>query len=69
MYFVVVASSFKESDLVKLTEFPSDSRIRSVNLVSASALMRLVEESIRERATFKLGDLERLLFRNKIMAD
>src|SRR6266567_318876 len=64
VYFVVVASLFKESDLEKLTEFLSDSPIRSVNLVSASALMRLVEESIRERATFKLGDLERQLFKN-----
>ncbi len=69
IYFVVVAPSFKERDLEKLTEALSDSPIRSVNLLSASALMRLVEESIRERATFKLADLERQFFRNKIISE
>lgn len=68
IYFVVVGSSFKESDLKKLTEYLSGSPIRSVDLLTASALMRLVEESIRERSRFSLTDFERQLFGNKIIA-
>lgn len=67
IYFVVVGSSFKEGDLKKLTEYLSGSPIRSVDLVAASALMRLVEESIRDRSRFSLSDLERKLFGNKII--
>jgi hypothetical protein len=66
---VVVAPSFKESDLKKLTEYLSDSPIRSVDLITASALMRLVEESIRERSRFSLSDFGQQLFGNKIIAD
>jgi hypothetical protein len=68
LYFVVVAPSFKESDLKKLTEYLSDSPIRSVDLITATALMRLVEESIRERSKFSLSDLAQQLFGNKIIA-
>lgn len=68
LYFVVVAPSFKESDLKKLTEYLSDSPIRSVDLITASALMRLVEESIRERSRFSLSDFGQQLFGNKIIA-
>lgn len=67
LYFVVVAPSFKESDLKKLTEYLSDSPIRSVDLITASALMRLVEESIRERSRFSLSDFGQKLFGNKII--
>jgi len=31
--------------------------------------MRLVEESIQERATFELANLERQFFRNKIISN
>jgi len=68
LYFVVVAPSFKESDLKKLTEYLSDSPIRSVDLITASALIRLVEESIRERSRFSLSDFGQQLFGNKIIA-
>jgi hypothetical protein len=68
IYFVVVGSLFKESDLKKLTEYLSGSPIRSVDLLTASALMRLVEESIRDRSGFSLTDFERQLFGNKIIA-
>ena len=68
LYFVVVAPSFRESDLKKLTEYLSDSPIRSVDLITASALMRLVEESIRERSKFSLSDFGQQLFGNKIIA-
>ena len=68
LYFVVVAPSFKDSDLKKLTEYLSDSPIRSVDLITAAALMRLVEESIRERSRFSLSDFSQQLFGNKIIA-
>jgi len=63
----VVAPSFKKGDLEKLTAALADSPIRSVGLMSVSALMRIVEESIRERAKFDLGEVERQIFRNKII--
>jgi hypothetical protein len=47
VYFVIVGRSFKEGDLKKLTDALSASPIRSVNLLTASAVMRLVEDSIR----------------------
>lgn len=68
LYFVVVGPSFKDGDLKKLTEYLSDSPIRSVDLITASALMRFVEESIRERSRFSLSDLGQQLFGNKIIA-
>lgn len=68
IYFAVVGSSFKDGDLSKLTDALSASPIRSVNLLTASALMRLVEDSIRDRSKFSLGDFERLLFARKIIA-
>jgi hypothetical protein len=67
VYFVVVGSSFKEGDLKKLPDALSTSPIRSVNLITASALMRLVEDSIRGRSKFSLGDFERQLFAHKII--
>jgi len=67
IYFVVVGSSFKEGDLKKLTDALSASPIRSVNLVTASALMRLIEDSIRERSKFSLADFERRLFAHKVI--
>lgn len=68
LYFVVVGSAFKEGDLRKLTDALSSSPIRSTNLLTASALMRLVEDSIRDRSKFSLGDFERQLFAHKVIA-
>jgi hypothetical protein len=68
LYFVVVGPSFKDGDLNKLTAFLADSPIRSVDLVTASALMRIVEESIFERSKFSLGQLGQQLFGNKMIA-
>jgi hypothetical protein len=67
LYFVVVGSAFKEGDLKKLTDALSSSPIRSANLVTASALMRLVEDSIRDRSKFSLSDFERQLFAHKVI--
>jgi hypothetical protein len=67
LYFVVVGPSFKDGDLKKLTEYLADSPIRSVDLLTASALMRIVEESIRERNQFSLERLSRELFGHKVL--
>ncbi|MBB6144279.1 hypothetical protein HNQ77_002231 [Silvibacterium bohemicum] len=69
LYFIVVGPSFRESDLKKLTENLSDSPIRNIILITASALMRMVEESIQHRSTFTLLDLEKKFFGNKIISD
>ena len=68
VYLVVVGSSFRESDLKKLTEYLSESPARSVDMISAAALIRIVEESIRERSTFTLSAFEKQLFGNKIIS-
>jgi hypothetical protein len=68
VYFVVVGPWFRDGDLDKLTDALSSSPIRSVNLLTASALMRMVEDSIQNRSKFLLGDFERQLFAHKIMA-
>ena len=68
IYFVVVGSAFRENDLKKLTERLSESPIRSVDLITASALMRLVEQSIRNRCSFSLDDFQKELFGNKIIS-
>jgi hypothetical protein len=68
IYLVVVGSSFRESDLKKLTEYLSESPARSVDMITAAALIRIVEESIRERSTFTLSAFEKQLFGNKIIS-
>jgi hypothetical protein len=68
IYLVVVGSSFRESDLKKLTEYLSESPARSVDMITATALIRIVEESIRERSTFTLSAFEKQLFGNKIIS-
>jgi hypothetical protein len=67
LYFAVVGSAFKEGDLRRLTDAQSSSPIRTANLISAKALMCLVENSIRDRSKFSLTDFERQLFAHKII--
>ena len=66
IYFVVVGPSFKDGDLVRLAESLTESPIRNVNLITASALMSLVEDSVRDRDRFSLRELERKLFGTRI---
>lgn len=68
VYLVVVGPSFRQSDLGKLTEYLSESPARSVDMITATALMGIVEESIRERSTFTLSNFEKQLFGNKIIS-
>ena len=68
LYFVVVGSSFRESDLQKLAEYLSETPIRSIVMITAKALMRRVEDSIRNRSQFSLGDFGKEIFGNKIIS-
>ena len=68
VYLVVIGSVFRNSDLDKLTKYLADSPIRGVDLITARALMRMVEESIRERFKFRLSEIDATLFGNKIIS-
>jgi hypothetical protein len=67
VYLVVIGPEFREADLRKLTDFLSDSPVRSVDLIAASALMNIVEESIRTRNLFNLVELDKRFFGNKVI--
>jgi hypothetical protein len=67
VYLAVVGSEFRNDDLNKLTAYLAQSPVRSAVFITAKALMRIVEESIRERHKFRLADIDRLLFGNKII--
>ena len=69
VYLGVIGSKFRNADLEKLTKYLADSPIRSVVLVTARALMRIVEDSIRERFKLRLAEIDEMLFGNKIIAD
>ena len=67
VYFAVVGHGFRQQDLDKLAGFMSGTPIRSVVFLEADALMKLVNDSIHDRRKFRLDDLDRLLFGNKII--
>lgn len=67
IYLVVVAPSFRESDLKQLSDYLSDSPLRSISMITARALMRMVEDSIRNRCQFSLSDFGKQIFGNKII--
>ena len=69
IYFVVVGPSFRESDLRKLGDYVSQTPIRSVVMITARALIRMVEESIRDRSKFSVNELTKQMFGNKIITD
>jgi hypothetical protein len=67
VYFAVVGSGFRQDDLEKLAGFMSGTPIRSAVFMEAAALMKLVNDSIRDRRQFRLDHIDRLLFGNKIL--
>lgn len=69
VYFAVIGSGFREDDLNKLTGLMTGTPIRSVAFIEAVALMRLVNESIVRRREFRLEEIDRLLFGNKIIRE
>lgn len=66
-YLVIVGPSFRETDLRKLVEYLTGSAVRGITFILATALMRMVEDSIRERYAFTLADFEKTLFGNRIL--
>jgi hypothetical protein len=64
VYFVIVAGTFRDSDVGKLQSTLTASPIRSIAFLTVSALLNRVEESIRDRHLFSLRDLEKELFAN-----
>ncbi len=67
-YLAVIGPSFHEPDLEKLAEYLRGSEVRGITLLSAAALMRIVEDSIRKRASFTLSEFEETLVGNRIVA-
>jgi len=67
IYFVVIGSGFRRHDLENLAGYMAAEPVRSVSFLEAHALMRLVNDSIQHRDTFRLADLEGLFFGNKII--
>lgn len=67
-YLAIISSEFDDGDLEQFSDAFSRSRIRGVALFFASALMRIVEESIRDRFRFHLGEFEKMLFGNRIVS-
>ena len=67
VYFAVIGHGFRQDDLDKLAGFMTGTPIRSVAFIEAQALMRLVNDSFARRREFRLADVDKLLFRNKIV--
>lgn len=67
LYLVVIASEFRERDYQQLATFLTHSPIRNAVLLTAKGLIRIVEESIRERSSFDLRELEKTIFSSKVI--
>ncbi len=67
VYFAVIGSGFRQHDLENLARYMAAEPVRSVSFVETHALMRLVNDSIHRRDTFRLAEIDRLLFGNKIL--
>lgn len=67
VYFAVIGHGFRQDDLDKLAGFMTGAPIRSVVFIEAEALMRLVNESIARRREFRLAEIDKQLFGNKII--
>jgi hypothetical protein len=67
-YLAVIGPSFHETDLEKPAENLRGSEVRGITLLSAAALMRIVEDSIRKRESFTLSEFEETLVGNRIVA-
>ncbi|HQU43567.1 MAG: hypothetical protein B7Z73_06460 [Planctomycetia bacterium 21-64-5] len=67
VYFAVIGSGFRQHDLENLAQYMAAEPIRSVCFLETHALMRLVNDSIHQRDTFRLSEIDRLLFGNKII--
>ncbi len=66
-YLVCLGPSFRETDLAGLVKYLAGSGLAGVTLLSAAALLRLVEASIRDRASFTLARFESTLVGNNLI--
>ena len=66
-YLVLIGPSFRESDLASLVPYLQGSGLCGVTLLPALALVRIVSDSIRERAGFTLEQFEHTLAGNSIV--
>jgi hypothetical protein len=67
-YLAVIGPGLRETDLEKLAEYLRGSEVRGITLLSAAALMRIVEDSIRKRESFTLAEFEKTLVGTRIVA-
>ena len=67
VYFVVIGCGFRQHDLDNLAGFMAPEPIRSVCFLKTHALMRIVNDSVYGRDRFRLAEIDRLLFGNKII--
>lgn len=68
VYLLVIAPSFNEAAHKQLSATLSGSAIRGFCLMTAPALMRIVEDSIRDRSQFTLAEFEKTLFGNAVIS-
>jgi hypothetical protein len=67
-YFAIVSSQFSESDVERAHELVRLCDIKSLVFVEASALAAMVENRVRDAASFDLDNIERLFTRTRIIA-
>jgi len=61
VYLACIGPTFREIDLAALRDHFAGSRLGGITLFSAAALLGIVEESIRRRASFTLAGFEKTL--------
>jgi len=66
-YLVLVGPGFAEPDLAALVPWLQGAGLGGITLLPVLALMRMVAESIRDRATFTLAEFEHTLAGNSIV--
>jgi hypothetical protein len=66
-YLACIGPSFRETGLAGLVRYFASSGFSGITLFSAAALMRTVEASIRDRATFTLAKFEETLAGNSLI--
>jgi len=69
VYLALIGPAFQESDLAALRHYLGRTPLAGITLFSAVALLRIVEESIRQRASFRLSELASRLAGYNLLVD
>ena len=69
VYLACMGPTFRETDLAALQDYFGHSRLAGITLFSAAALLRIVEESIRTRASFRLSQFAARLAGYNLVVD